>query len=564
MKKVLSIILAISMVMSVFCVVSPLVSAEDIETWPYYFDDFEDESKGGMTAPVTPTFVEGVGGVGKAAQFNITSSGTKEFKIANMSGIIRTGAQIRVSLDFKLGASNSDANGDYLEVFMHYLKEADGVNVGITSNGYIQAVETGARPKLYFDAASTEWQHLEGTWTYNGPDVLLNGSVKTTIKIVLGSANVITFDNFEIKVANEIPEPVSQRRNIYFNDFSKNTANGLSISSGNGTLAVVDVADGVDGVADKVLQLADNDTTARTPLKIVPDEPLYYNTQYVLTFNTRILDAYANEAISELSMASGDKYGQVQTNMRVGVGLSSTLALTQVKTHSGWYNVRFVFEGQGTAGATLRDYIDIDWWIKRQGSGSDTAVYQFDNIKLEIAEGLENGNFEVQNSDFTNSNCTVVKTPATTAAATWNSTYGFVAESGASIKTDGIGDEASNDASRGAIFYYTDLNAKIYDTVSLKPGTRYNITGYTKAGSSDSAGPVQIGIDWDDGTASSVITTVRNNKAQEWKKADGTFTVPADCSGEGKIWIKHLEAEAGDETQDTTRLTSGADNKLSV
>ena len=113
MKKLLSVILAVAVVMSLFCMVP--ASAENINAWPYYYEDFEDNSNS-MQSSVAATIVEnGADGSQYAGQYTVPASGNRSLKFigGSTNNLLQTGDTFKATADIKLGSAISKSSGTF-------------------------------------------------------------------------------------------------------------------------------------------------------------------------------------------------------------------------------------------------------------------------------------------------------------------------------------------------------------------------------------------------------------------------------------------------------------------
>ncbi len=558
MKKLLSVILAVSLIMSLFCVVP--ASAEMINTWPYYFEDFEDGANS-MQSAVAATIVEGgADGSQYAGQYTVpaTSSG-RDLKIlvGSTNLVIRTGDTFKATADIKLSKAITPSAGQF---YLHYTAANNSPN--FTVNGFLNV--GGGYPAWSFDNTSTDWQKVSFEKVYTGLDVCLDGSMGLTYKVpgdTEGGEYSITLDNVEIQVIKDTDMDSSPTtRVIYENDFSS-AMTGITYTGttaeGSG-LSLVTPADAETNGTGQVLQMTDANTAGHVKFNLNIGETLDYNKYYLITYKARTVEAYDNS--TGTPVAFGSNPGSKHRWTIVG---NYYWELNAMKNDNAWQDCALVLHMTNEEGGTFDDgNITMQWWIKYQGTGSDTGIYQFDDIVVREVGGIYNGNFddpvtftngyykEVNNSNVNNGGAA-----ALTFEKDWTSTNGHITVQKGSYHTA---------PAMGTLYFKAiDGTAQHTKAAYLTAGERYKFSGWLRPCAMNSAGTLEIGVNYTytDGTAANsvVLTTAATKSATStvYKEYTAEFTTPANMAT-AELYVKHIDTVG--EGQNIDRLSTSSAN----
>lgn len=558
MKKLLSVILAVSLMMSLFCMVP--ASAEMINTWPYYFEDFEDGANS-MQSAVAATIVEGgADGSQYAGQYTVpaTSAGRDLKIIAGSTNlVIRTGDTFKATADIKLSKAITPSAGQF---YLHYTAANNSPN--FTANGFLNV--GGGYPAWRFDNTSTDWQKVSFEKVYTGLDVCLDGSMGVTFKVpgdTTGGEYSITLDNVEIQVIKDTAmDSAPTTRVIYENDFSS-AMTGITYTgttaSGSG-LSLVTPADAETNGTGQVLQMTDANTAGHVKFDINIGDTLDYNKYYLITYKARTVEAYDNSTGTPVAFGTnpGSKHRWTLTG-------NYFWELNAMKNDNAWQDCALVLHMTNEEGGTFDDgVITMQWWIKYQGSGSDTGIYQFDDIVVREVGGIYNGNFddvktftngyykEVNNSNVNNGGAY-----APTFAANWTSTNGHITVQNGSYHTA---------PSMGTMYFKSiDGTAQHTKAAYLTAGERYKFSGWLRPCAMNSAGTLEIGVNYtytDETAANSVVLTTAatsSSKSTVYKEYTAEFTAPANMAT-AELYVKHIDTVGEDQNID--RLSTSSAN----
>jgi len=525
MKKLLSVILAVSLMMSLFCVVP--ASAEMINTWPYFFEDYEDAANS-LQSSVAATIVEGgANGSQYAGQYPVpasSASGDRDIKIfaGSTNLLLETGDTIKFYADVKTSVDICK-NATF---YMHYTAANNTPN--FTANGYVNIGSN--RPNVLVDTKKDTWTKMEYTGVYTGLDVKIDGSMGVSIRMPkVDSEYTVTLDNVEFEVFKDAAVAAQKTPRVIFeNDFSE----GMDGFTYTGTTAE---GSGLSVTEDGVLQMVDTDSTKQSAnghVKFTMNvgEALRTNKLYLLTYKAKIVSATQNQDVETPTAWPETKASKHRWSLD-GVGTKIEFEDNSViKCNDTWNNVGIVFNVASETAATFdTGVLDFRWWITYDGTGSDTATYQFDDFKLVEIEGFVDGDFDY--GDFkvfkevneTNALAGVVPT----IAKNWTSVNARVSAANTSSLH-------SKPYMRTMYFDAIDGTAQNSIAVYLEAGQKYKFSTFIDPCATNSCGTMRVAINYtytDETEANTVnIIDIAPPAVRGYKEYTAEFTTPANMA----------------------------------
>lgn len=519
MKKLLSVILALSMIMSLFCAIP--ASAERIVAWPYFFEDYEDSENSLQSSVVADIVSPGAHGSQYAGQYPVPTA-SRELKLfaGSPNLLLETGDTIKFSADVKTSVDVCK-NATF---YMHY---TTANNPDFPKNDYVSI--GGNRPNVTINTKADTWGKMEYTGVYQGLDVVLDGSMGVSLRIPgLEEEYTITLDNIEFEVFKEAAVTAqSTPRVIFENDFS----NGMDGFTYIGTTAE---GSGLSVTEDGVLQMVDTDSTKQSAnghVKFTMDvgEPLQTNKLYLLSYKAKIVSATQNEDVETPTAWSATKASKHRWSLD-GVGTKIEFEDNSViKCNDTWNDVGIVFNVASETAATFdTGVLDFRWWITYDGTGSDTATYQFDDFKLVEIEGFVDGDFDYGDFEVYKE---VTETYdldgiVPTIAKNWSSVNARVSALNSSSLY-------SKPYMRTMYFDAIDGTAQNSIAVYLDAGQKYKFSTFIDPCAANSCGTMRVAINYtytDETEANTVNIIDIAPTARGYKEYTAEFTTPANMA----------------------------------
>ena len=531
MKKLLSIILAIAMIMSLFCVV-PASAANATVEFPYVLVDFEDGNtvfKEGNNPVFDLEIVDsGVAARGKVQKCVVSGSTNGGPGTSLPSATIGIGDKITLSAWIKSEQVLKSANLSLI----FYPAEVEGTT-GATYS-YTSWV-------LPFDKDNTDWQYVTTTITsdWEGTTGAFSYRWGTTGGLNFSAADkaadpeagteaVINdrtyyIDDFAIKV--EKADAVTRKEYDYAEVVSLAATDGSSwddiqvLQDGSSDTQTV-ATETVDGVENTFLR---HTHSAAAPIwyGIKLREPMKAGHTYVLTFRNRVRGLPLQDGTLDPAGPSGGtgfNYVNYQTDIpydgSVWTGSGSNGSYESWSVHSAatrktgkgpyadirwnagsatayhdWHNVSITYASTKQnieENMSNVDYIRIGAWLYN-GAGTNLGTFDFDDFKVIDLGPLTNGGFENANAakgagihDGSNSSQWVggkiggwhTPNPHGTTQAL---------QGGSRLSTEQTADKY------GALYYQNTAAAEIYQYVPVYAGEKYHIKGYVRGANSNGA-----------------------------------------------------------------------------
>lgn len=514
MKKLLSVILAVSLMMSLFCAIP--ASAESIVAWPYFFEDCEDGVCSTQSSVVATIVEGGANGSLYAGQYSVPTN-SRDIKLfaGSTSLLLETGDTIKFYADVKTSVDVCK-NATF---YMHY---TTANNPDFPKNDYVSI--GGNRPNVMINTKADTWGKMEYTGVYQGLDVVLDGSMGVSLRIPgLEAEYTITLDNIEFEVFKDASVSAQKTPRVIFeNDFSE----GMDGFTYIGTTAE---GSGLSVTEDGVLQMVDTDTAGHVKFTMDVGEPLKANKLYLLSYKAKVVEAIQNQDVetpTAYATTQATKHRWSFDGVDGKIDFEDNWA---IKCDGEWKNMGIVLNvASETADTFDTGILDFQWWIKYQGSGSDTATYQFDDFKLVEIEGFVDGDFDYGSFNlFREMNETQdLDGIVPTIAKDWTSTNASVS----SVNTSSL---HSAPYMRTMYFNAIDGTAQNKVPVYLNAGQKYEFSTWVDPCNVNSCGTLKVDINYTytDGTEANTVELTRIAPTERgYKKYSAEFTTPANMA----------------------------------
>ena len=540
MKKLLSMILACAMVMSLFCAVpvSAAVTAGEYRL-PYVFEDFETGTTpfGNDHADNTSEIVDsGVAARGNVAQITTVGAANEGPTLEIPAGNVANGDTITVSMWIK---SNVALTKGEFSVIM-----------------WPGAAVTGANDwkvlTLSFDKTSTDWQHVSQTFKLDftgstgeiqyrmGGGSGLNFAAGETASSETLTDRVYQIDDFEIKIekAGSIAQTTNLGQNkIYENDFTEN-ADGVVLRDNDTNIS----GERVTEDTNTFYRITDNSTTSEGRFHFITSEPLTHNKGYTVTLKMKVSNAKKSDGTNHTAtqgMAVRLLLGSFWTGYNGDV----------VKNNDTWQTVRFsfyltkknastidgknfyfrVYPNSGTAAAST-SYIDIDDVVVTAHDSVFNGDFEFLGLRRQMKDGTAN---------WTGGTLAEVTTDQN------HNKYDFWKSDNTSNKIQVHSDFAAS-GTVGALMKFVTYGSKFLGATYVTNKAVYSINGKIKAKNAASAGNVEIGMLYTgtDGTKTAQPFTTVAISDTAWTTVNtDSFTVNCDDIAESALYISPVAPE---------------------
>ena len=523
MKKLLSIILACAMMISLFCIVP--ASAEAVNSWPYVFEDFEDQTssiyKTWATSDHGTIVAGGADGSGYAVKYTVPASGGLDICLVtkSLSNLLETNDRFQVTMDMKLPGEIGTT-----EFYLHYTKDN---NPSFSKNDYVK-MESNIKPRLVFDKTSTEWQKATCDEKYINADVKIDGDMGVTVRFPsTGTAYDILLDNVEVKIVKESVEFIESApatRVIYENDFSADMRN-ITNTSADTELSTVSL-----NTTDNALEINDGDATGLAQFNLNLGENLDYNKKYIITYKARIVEAYDSTSAAYPTTQDSRQFWLV-----TGSASGHRWQLNGVKCDNIWQDCALYLNMTSDTETVYDDGNLTMRWSVKNGVGSDTGIFQIDDLKVYEVGGLWNGGFDMSYTfpDSTNF-CKEINNDYPNGGNTSSFVVPEWRTNGTENEYIGPDGNAPSQPNLGMI-YFTSIDGTCKNSIAtyLQPGQKYKFSTYIEPAAADSCGTLKIALDYTytDGTAANTAElTQAAPTARGWKEYTAEFTTPANMA----------------------------------
>lgn len=526
MKKLLSILLACAMMMSLFCIIP--VSAEEIRTWPYVFEDFEDQTSSiykMWNKSDFGTVVEGgADGSGYAVKYTVPASGGLDLCLVgnSLSNLLETNDRFQVTMDMKLPCEVIGLT----ELFLHYTKNN---NPGFTKDDFVK-MESNIRPRLKFDGTVTDWQKATCNEKYIGANVKIDGEMGVTLRLPsIGTAYDVLLDNVEVKIVKEkFVAAVPATRVIYENDFSADMRNIENISADT-ELSTVSL-----NTTDNVLEINDSDAAGLAQFQLDLGETLDYNKKYLITYKAKIVSATDNTNL-DAPLAYATSQDSRQFWLITGSGNGPRWQLNGVKCDNSWQDCALYLNMTSATEEVYDDGKLVMRWSVRNGAGSDTGIFQIDDLKVYEVGGIWDGGFDIHKAlpDSTNFHREVNNEyPNGGNTSSFNS-QGWTTN-GTENEYIGPDGNAPSQPNLGML-YFTSNDGTCKNSIAtyLEPGQSYNFSTFIEPAAADSCGTLKIALEYTytDGTPANTVELAQAAPtARGWKEYTAEFTTPENMA----------------------------------
>ena len=402
MKKLLSVILAVSLIMSLFCMVP--ASAESINTWPYYYEDFEDNA----SSLTNLTVVEnGVNGSGYAAQYTDTkNTENDDFSFdSSFKGWICNGDTIKFTAKLKLA---QEIDEDEARLLFHITGGSNTLyNEEAYPDGNAWFTVGGKYLNFSFDRTSTDWQTMSYTGVYTGVDVYVGETKATSFRLRVAENESFLIDDIEL-VIGKVDEkkygtsPINSETNIITSGGTESWGD-IKVTAKDYTKATEDVTSVVTGTeedpapeGEKYLRIVHpNDSTSPPYITIPLSENMKYGHTYKLTYTIR--------ATFDENWTGGYSYvtNRIRYPHNSGVykGIDARWAGDKTYTHTGYddwqtFDYYFIYDSATyIEDVTTLPHVQVGLWCY-YSNGRIGATYDIDNIQFIDMGAITNGGFD--------------------------------------------------------------------------------------------------------------------------------------------------------------------------
>lgn len=549
MKKLLSVILAVAMIASLFCVV-PASAAAAVYGWPYNHIGFEDGETRLSPNEVGSSTIEivdgGALGTDKAAKMTIDTAKYTFYRLCNSNKglitgedyVITAGDTVKFSMYVKIPYAYQTGN---IRFMMH--SSSSGKFIDSTNDGLSGDVATfnpaliDTWQKVSFEYVAPVTATIDGSYGITfmfGDRSARNAVVDSSIAAPEFYVDEIEFSVSHDTSADVATDKVLNDRVIYSNDFSENT-NG--IASANGITGALNSAG--------YFELTDNSTTEIATANITLPENLKAGGKYLLQMKVKVKDG-AVDGTAQATSAWPHVRLKVSNNNALRIHFANTF-----KNNDSWATLNFIMNSADAGMNT--NTLPLTFWMSSGNTevAGDTMVIGIDDVKVvdfgPIIDGdaLITANWRIFNnsgdglgsSSLTTSHLTNAKyfdwSIEGTNTVEMTTGYGYNSETGTTDNT-----------AASAKLTFTAFDTKIYKAADLTAGAKYQLKAKLRAGTYNSAGPVDIGIVYTTASGDSTVklTTVTTTTNNTWKDCDVEFTVPADATA-AKLYFSHRESD---------------------
>jgi len=569
MKKLLSVILAVAMIASLFCVV-PASAAAAVYGWPYNhigFEDGEARISQSEVGSATVSVVDGGAlGTDKAAKMTIDTAKFTFYRLCNSNKGLITGE------DYVITAGDTVKFSMYVKI--PYAYQTGNIRFMMHSSSSGAFIDSNATDGLSGDLATFDptllntWQKV--SFEYVAPvTAKIDGSYGICFQfgdrsarnaVVDSSITAPEFyvDEIEFSVSHDTSADVAADKNlsnrvIYSNDFSENT-NG--IASANGIAGALN--------SDGYFELTDNSTTEIATANITLPENLKPGGKYLLQMKVKVKDG----AIDGTAQATS-----AWAHVRLRINTSTLRAHFNpgtLKNNDAWTTLNFVMDS--TDAGMNTNTLPLAFWMTNSNTetAGDTMVVGIDDVKVIDFGPVMNGDAAVVTNWRKFYNSGDGNGSGSVSADHMVSLFGWSVEGTNTAKpTVGYGYDSAtggtDSTAASVMLEFKDFDTKIYAAADLTAGAKYQLKAKLRAGTWTSAGPVDIGMVYTTASGDSTVklTTVTTTTNNTWKDCDVEFTVPADATA-AKLYFSHKESDGtpgtGTSSMDSGRVYAFVDN----
>ena len=366
-------------------------------------------------------------------------------------------------------------------------------------------------------------------------------------------------DEIEFSVSHDTSADVAADKNlsnrvIYSNDFSENT-NGIAS------------ANGIAGALNNggYFELTDNSTTEIATANITLPENLKPGGKYLLQMKVKVKDG----AVGGTAQAE-DVWPHVR--LRINTSTLRVHFTNTFKNDDTWATLNFLMNSSDAGMNT--NTLPLTFWMSSGNSevAGDTMVIGIDDVKVIDFGPVINGDAAVTANwrIFYNSGDGLGSSSVSESHMIGADYFAWSVDGTNTVKPMvGYGYDSAtgvtDSTAASVMLEFKAFDTKIYAAADLTAGAKYQLKAKLRAGSWNSAGPVDIGMVYTTASGDSIVplTTVTTTTDNTWQDCDVEFTVPADATA-AKLYFSHKESDGtpgtGTSSMDSGRVYAFVDN----